>query len=104
MNETVIVWAFENKEEKGLYLCDGIDCYDDKYNENGDVKDLSQALVVFGKELAEPTEEHLEQFKSFMRSLKFSIDWDNDAEPNYNAVKVGLNREQVDVIRERNEW
>ncbi|MCR6112719.1 hypothetical protein HXA35_20525 [Bacillus sp. A301a_S52] len=104
MEETVIGWAFENKNEKGLYLCDGIDCYDDTHNENGDVKDLSQALVVFSKDLKEPTEDHLEEFKAFIGSLKFSVDWDNDVEPNYKAVRVGLTRDQVEIIGERNKW
>ena len=101
--ETVIVWAFENRKEKGLYLCDGIDCYDDEHNEHGDVKDLSQAFVVFGYNLKEPNEKELSEMKRFMRSLKFSVDWDNDVEPYYKAVKVGLTKEQVNIIRERNE-
>lgn len=94
--------AFQSKASPNLYLCDGPDCVSNE-NENGDVSDLSQALIVVSKTFTAPSTGMLEEFKGFMRDLKL-INWDADIEPNYTAVHVNISQEQLNIIRERNEW
>lgn len=100
--EEIPAVAFKSKTSPTLYLCDGPDCINNE-NENGDVYDLSQALIVINKTFTTLTNAEIEAFKQFMRGLRF-FDWDKDIEPNYTEVHVNISQEQLNIIRERNEW
>ena len=97
------VWAFENKNDPGYYLADGIDClWLEGSNKEGDAGRLENALLVIRTDLAEATKEDLESNIKMFRSLSY-LDWEF-VEQHYKPVLVEINEEQLEIVRDRNEW
>lgn len=94
--------AFKAKNKENRYLCDGPDCGDwsDEYL---DTTDFTDALFVIRKDLKQPTQEDLDDFYKFIASLPLSNDVDF-IKANYEPVDVELTEDELNIVRERNEW
>ncbi|UGO49462.1 hypothetical protein P9C73_gp46 [Bacillus Phage vB_BanS_McSteamy] len=94
--------AFKAKNKEDRYLCDGPDCGDwsDEYL---DTQEVTDALHIIKNDLTKPNEEDIKNFYKFIASLPLS----NDVEfikNNYDPVEMEITQEQLEIIRERNEW
>lgn len=92
--------AFESKIRKGKYVSDGLDV--PTADENGETDVLEDALLVIRTDLQPPEPKDLEDCYQFFSKLKF-FDYKAFREM-ANPVDVGITKEQLKVIRERNEW
>ena len=93
--------AFEAYERKGMYCADGPDI--SSMDVNGETTKVEDSLLVIRtKDLQPPTDDDLLGAYKFLNSLGF-FDYEAFRE-NYKPVNVELTDEQVNVVRERNEW
>ncbi|WLR54857.1 hypothetical protein LC048_21055 [Mesobacillus subterraneus] len=92
--------AFESKERSGMFVSDGLEV--PSVDENGETDVLEDALLVIRLDLQPPQQKDLEDFYKFFSSLKF-FDYEGFRE-HAASVDVELTPEQVNVVRERNEW
>lgn len=94
--------AFKAKNKVDRYLCDGPDCGDwsDEYL---DTQEVTDALHIIKNDLTKPNDEDIQNFYKFIASLPLS----NDVEfikNNYDPVEMEITQDQLEIIRERNEW
>lgn len=100
MNIPAIAFKAKNKDER--YLCDGIECgdWDDEFL---DTTVLSDAMLIIRNDFSKPGEQDIEGFYKFIAALPLSNDI-QFIQDNYNPVEVELTQEQLQIVRERNEW
>lgn len=94
--------AFKAKNKENRFLCDGLDC-GDWTDENLDTTVFTDALFIFRKDRMKPNQQDIEDFYKFIESLPMSNDVDFIKE-NYFPVDVELTPEELQTVRERNEW
>lgn len=94
--------AFKAKNKENRYLCDGPDC-GDWSDEHLDTTVFTDALFVIRRDFKKPGQQDLDDFYKFMASLPLS---NNVAflKANYEPIDVELTTDELNVVRERNEW
>lgn len=93
--------AFESIENKGRYVADGVEMAF-MGDEDGNVEELEYALLVIRNDLQPPKQNDVEEFYQFMSKLKF-FHYDEFRKMS-KPVTVEITMEQLQEIRERNEW
>jgi hypothetical protein len=102
MKMSIPAIAFKAKNKEDRYLCDGPEC-GDWQDEYLDTKILSDALLVIRTDFKKPTQKDVENCYKFFSALPMSNDVGFMKE-NYETVEVELTQEQLDIVRERNDW
>lgn len=100
--ESIPTIAFKALNKEDRYLCDGLDCADWS-DEELDTQIVTDFLFVIRDDFTKPGEEDIQNFYSFMSKLKIAADVDF-IKTHYVPVEIELSQEQLNVVRERNEW
>ncbi|KQN96966.1 hypothetical protein [Paenibacillus sp. Leaf72] len=94
--------AFRAKNKADRYLPDGIDCVDWN-DESSDTLNLANALLIIRRDLKKPTPKDIEDFYAELTSLPLNNIVDSIKE-NYVTKEVELTKEQLRIVRKRNQW